>query len=290
MTSAPLPLSQLVEPRDYFTGVGHDALPLPTNILLFLRRSRDTLQQNALQNRSHHRHVLAFCLNTPGTVHVDNLAVPLTPGQALLILPYQFHHFSQLAAHDLSWLFCTFELSPNALLHPLRHRILEVGDAVTDARTLLLQEWTQATSGLVGAPLWTPQLQTTLLRLLLILKREAALSAVDLPAVPRDSLLRAINRFMSERHGGAVGVPAAAAALGLSASRLRERFRQAAGVPLGAYLRNYRLNRAMALLRNSTLPIGEIAHETGFSSPQAFSRLFRRKTGHTPSAYRSLQP
>jgi len=72
-----------------------------------------------------------------------------------------------------------------------------------------------------------------------------------------------------------------------SASRLRTIFKRAAGIPLGSYLKNYRLNRAMALLRTSNMSISEIATETGFTSPQAFSRSFRKETGVTPRSYRS---
>ncbi len=57
-------------------------------------------------------------------------------------------------------------------------------------------------------------------------------------------------------------------------------------IPLGSYIRNFRLNRAMALLRTSSLSIADVAEEAGFGSPQAFSRIFRRETGQTPRDYR----
>jgi len=40
------------------------------------------------------------------------------------------------------------------------------------------------------------------------------------------------------------------------------------------------------LLRTSALPIATIAEEAGFGSPQAFSRIFKKETGHTPRSYR----
>jgi AraC family transcriptional regulator len=120
-------LHQIEEPKDYFTGIGKSQLPTPTDILLFLRTKKNKLQQEALQNRSHHRFVLAFNLATEGHVHVDHLSLPFNPGQALLILPYQFHHFSQLASAKLKWLFCTFELEPKTFLEPLRNRVIKLG-------------------------------------------------------------------------------------------------------------------------------------------------------------------
>lgn len=276
-------LLQIKEPDDYFSGIGENQLPTPTDILVFVRRTRNTLQQEALQNRSHHRFVLSFNLETEGHVHVDNLALPFKPGQALLILPYQFHHFSQLESTKLKWLFCTFELEPRTFLEPLRNRVIDIGGKSRHALEELLTEWHQP-----SAELQAEQLQADLLHLLLSLKQDRQRTASDLPPEPRDNLLRAVNRFMAEHSGQTVIVANLAEALGFSESRLRVLFKETAGIPLGAYIQNYRINRAMALLRTSDLSIADVAEEAGFGSPQAFSRIFKKETGQTPRAYRKV--
>jgi AraC family transcriptional regulator len=269
----------LEEPKDYFKGVGQNQLPTPTDVLLFTRTSKEMLQQQALQNRSHHRFVLTCNLKTKGHVHVDNRVLPFSPGQALLILPYQFHHFSQLASPQLHWLFCTFELKPETFLEPLRNRVLETSGRTRHALDALLEEWRRD-------KLQDEQLQAALVSLLLTLKQDGHIPDETLPPEPRDSLPRTINRLMSEWRGRTVVVADLAEELNLSESRLRTRFKEAAGIPLGSYIKNYQLNRAMALLRTTDLPIAEIAEEAGFGSPQAFSRIFKKETGHTPRAYR----
>ncbi len=274
-------LLQLEEPQDYFKGVGQSQLPTPTDILLFARSTKDTLQQEALQNRSHHRFVLIFNLETEGHVHVDNLSLSFGPGQALLVLPYQFHHFSQLGSSRLKWLFCTFELEPRTFLEVLRNRVVDIGIKTQSSLETLLKEWHQPFTDLQ-----TQQLQGALLRLLLSLKQTRRSAGTDLPSEPEDNLLRTVNRLMAGWRGRTVVVADLAKAMGFSESRLRVLFRDAAGIPLGSYIQNYRLNRAMALLRTSRLPIAEIAEEAGFGSPQAFSRIFKKATGQTPRAYR----
>ena len=276
-------LLHIDEPSDYFTGVGKSQLPTPTDILIFVRQSKEMLQQEALQNRSHHRFVLALNLETAGHVHIDNLALPFNPGQALLILPYQFHHFSLLNSPQLKWLFCTFELEPRTFLEPLRNRVINLADKTRKIYEELLSEWHQP-----HAELQAEQLQTDLLHLLLSLKQDRQQSAPDLPPEPEDNLLRAVNRLMSEWRGRTVIVADLALALGYSESRLRVLFREVAGIPLGSYIQNYRINRAMALLRTSTLTIADVAEEAGFGSPQAFSRIFKKETSYTPRAYRKL--
>lgn len=277
-------LLQIEEPEDYFSGRGARSLPVPKNILLFIRHTRRMLQQEALQNRSHHRFVLAFNLKTEGHIHVDHLTFPFRPGQALLILPYQFHHFSMLSSNALQWLFCTFELEPPGFLEPLRNRPVDVSAETRSAFSEVVKAWHGS-----GGELETELLQTDLLKLLLQLKKDRLRSSADLPPEPEESLLRRLNRFLAEQHGRTITVADVAMAFDCSESRLRELFREAAGIPLGSYLRNYRINRAMALLRNSERSIADVAEEAGFGSPQAFSRIFKKATGLTPRAYRTAR-
>lgn len=271
-------LLKLDEPTDYFQGVGKNKLPTPTELLLFFRSRRENLQQEALQNRSHHRFVLAFNLKTNGHVHVNHLSLPFHPGQALLIYPYQFHHFGQLESPKLQWLFCTFELEPITFLEPLRNRVVDLRDKTQKLITQLLQEWHQEHQ--------PEALQAILLRLLLSLKQDCRKTDSDLSPEPEDSLLRSINRLLAEWRGRAMRVADVADMLSISESRLRVVFKEHAGIPLGSYIQNYRLNRAMSLLSTSSLSISDVATETGFGSAQAFSRLFKKKTGFTPRAYR----
>ncbi len=274
-------LEAIEEPKDYYKGIGQTELPTPVNILVFLRRSRKMLQQEALQNRSHHRFVLLFNLETKGHVHVDNLALPFHPRQTLLILPFQFHHFDQLASSKLKWLVCTFELDPRTFLEPLRNRVIDIGDTTRVFMKQLLMEWQQPPSELQAE-----QLQATLLHLLLSLKQDRQLMATDLPPEPENNLLRTVNQLMAEWRGRTVLVADLAKAMEFSQSRLRVLFKEAAGIPLGSYIQNYRLNRAMAILRTTSLSIADVAEESGFGSPQAFSRIFKKETGQTPRNYR----
>lgn len=74
--------------------------------------------------------------------------------------------------------------------------------------------------------------------------------------------------------------------LGISHSAFRNHFKQITGLPPGQYQIQIRLNKARRLLRNSTLSIQEIAEQLGFDSIYYFSRLFKKKTGCSPLAFR----
>ena len=74
--------------------------------------------------------------------------------------------------------------------------------------------------------------------------------------------------------------------MGYSDSRLRALFREVAGIPLASYIRNFALNRAMSLLRNTDFAIAEVAVAAGFGSSQSFCRVFKKEVGVTPLSYR----
>jgi AraC-like DNA-binding protein len=77
--------------------------------------------------------------------------------------------------------------------------------------------------------------------------------------------------------------------LGLSYSRFRSLFREHTGTAPHQYLLGIKLNKARELLRHTDLPVGDIADRAGFASAYYFSRLFKNKTGLTPSDYRTGQ-
>ena len=52
------------------------------------------------------------------------------------------------------------------------------------------------------------------------------------------------------------------------------------------YIISVRLNKAKELMRSPFLSLEAVAQESGFSSPQYFSRVFKKETGMTPYAYR----
>ena len=74
---------------------------------------------------------------------------------------------------------------------------------------------------------------------------------------------------------------------GVSEAHFARSFKQAFGVPPHRYLLTRRVERAMTLLRDTDLPITEIAFATGWGSLGTFGRTFRDITGESPGAVRA---
>src|SRR5882757_4615294 len=76
---------------------------------------------------------------------------------------------------------------------------------------------------------------------------------------------------------------------GVSQAHFARSFRDAFGVPPHRYLLTRRIERAKALLRDTDLPVTEIAFQTGWGSLGTFGRTFRDVTGESPGELRSRQ-
>jgi len=76
---------------------------------------------------------------------------------------------------------------------------------------------------------------------------------------------------------------------GVSEAHFARSFKDAFGVPPHRYLLTRRIERAAALLRDTDLPITEIAFQTGWNSLGTFGRTFRDITGESPGELRARE-
>lgn len=101
-------------------------------------------------------------------------------------------------------------------------------------------------------------------------------------------LLRAKDRMDAASHEE-WPVERLASVSGASAAHFARSFKEAFGVPPHRYLLTRRIERATALLRETELPITEIAFQTGWNSLGTFGRTFRDVTGESPGEIRARE-
>jgi len=73
----------------------------------------------------------------------------------------------------------------------------------------------------------------------------------------------------------------------VSVAYFAREFKKAFGLPPHRYLLTRRIERATALLRDTDLPITDIALQTGWTSIGTFGRIFRDITGESPGELRA---
>jgi LacI family transcriptional regulator len=93
--------------------------------------------------------------------------------------------------------------------------------------------------------------------------------------------------YLREHLTQGVSVSEVARHVGLSRSTLQRRFVQALGRSPRAELIRLQLGRVEELLRDTDFSLARIAQLTGFNYPECMMKLFKRKTGITPSQFRS---
>lgn len=75
----------------------------------------------------------------------------------------------------------------------------------------------------------------------------------------------------------------------VSASHFARSFKEAFGVPPHRYLLTRRIERAVAMLRDTELSVTEIAFQTGWKSLGTFGRIFHDITGENPGSLRARE-
>lgn len=101
--------------------------------------------------------------------------------------------------------------------------------------------------------------------------------------------LELVNRaraFMQENIETNIEMPEIADHLIISYSSFRHIFKQYTGIAPSQYYLNLKIQRAKDMLKSSSASIKEISYILHFDTPEYFTKLFKKKTGLTPSQFR----
>lgn len=74
--------------------------------------------------------------------------------------------------------------------------------------------------------------------------------------------------------------------LGLSGDHLSKLFKKATGLSFAEYLTAARMRRAVELLADPSVRIGDVADLCGYADQRYFSTVFKKRVGESPSEYR----
>lgn len=101
-----------------------------------------------------------------------------------------------------------------------------------------------------------------------------------------DEVVAEAAQFIRRRASEQIGVQDVLDEVAMSRRNLERRFRRVMRKSLLDEIRRVHLDRACKLLRETSLPIPEVAEQSGFASGVRFSTVFHEHQGMTPTAYR----
>ena len=99
-----------------------------------------------------------------------------------------------------------------------------------------------------------------------------------------------LDYFNSEKAGdlGVLTVNYCAGEMNMSANYLGDLLKNQTGIGAKEHIQGLLIEKAKTKILTTEKPISEIAYDFGFEYPQSFNKLFKSKTGLTPTKYRSL--
>ncbi|MFA9480322.1 AraC family transcriptional regulator [Phycisphaerales bacterium AB-hyl4] len=175
-----------------------------------------------------------------------------------------------------------FHLEPTAdgtldAFHELPHRLrLANVTQISDTFKQLQRLWTTREPGYSMA----------CRGLILLLMQQYAAAAVRANRrVPHSERLQRIIKHLHDHVGHIYAVGELADMAGLSESRFRLLFSQLTGSSVTRYQNRLRIQAAQDRLASGQFRVGEVAGQLGFRDVYYFSRLFKRMTGVSPSAW-----
>ncbi len=116
------------------------------------------------------------------------------------------------------------------------------------------------------------------------------MAAATTPSEERNRWMLRARDAIDRDYARPLDIPALARVALVSEAHFIRTFRATFGEPPHRYLQRRRVERAMALLRNTDRSVTDICFAVGFSSLGTFSRTFRDIVGSSPSAFRRQAP
>lgn len=103
-----------------------------------------------------------------------------------------------------------------------------------------------------------------------------------------DAVVRACEQYFGQHFRDDDALEQAVRRARIPERTLKRRFKAATGTTLIEHVQNLRIEHAKRLLESGSLPVDEISAEAGYEDASFFRRLFKRRTGLSPSRYRRM--
>jgi len=101
-----------------------------------------------------------------------------------------------------------------------------------------------------------------------------------------DKYIHRAIEFISKNYSGEISIQDLASRLGIDRSFLYTIFIKHLNMSPQDFLLRFRIDRAVELMENTSLSIGDISRSVGYDDPLHFSKIFKKKKGASPSLFR----
>lgn len=108
----------------------------------------------------------------------------------------------------------------------------------------------------------------------------------DKTQLKKERIVQTIQMYLHKNWSEKINFRELAAQHNVGYEWFRKSFKKVVGASPSQYLQQLKIEKASQMLRQTSLTVAEIAYEAGYESEFYFSRMFKQKTGMSPSDYR----
>ncbi|MDR0932136.1 MAG: AraC family transcriptional regulator [Victivallales bacterium] len=222
---------------------------------------------------------LFWTISGSASVRIDQKEYTATPGDVFYLLPYEIHDFRVSLSWEYRWIAFDGEFAARHILsYKYPRNCFAAGECPHD----LFIRFDQLMREM------TPSSWREMVALIDAILAQAGGDAGD--HSKEGKIVAEIIRLCRKDFANPdLNVNAVADKLCLDRSTIRRIFVKRMKLSLSEYIADLRLQHALSLLRQSFLPISEIARQTGIPEPSYFCRFIRRNIGKSPEQFRHDQ-
>ena len=115
---------------------------------------------------------------------------------------------------------------------------------------------------------------------------EQRVSATAESEKQEERTIAGITRYLQEHLAEEISLSVLADQFHLNPQYISQLFKSEIGVNFLVYLTNIRMEKAKKLLLSTSLPVADVAEQSGYGDYRVFTKVFKKSEGVTPSQYR----
>lgn len=237
---------------------------------------------------SHRSYEFVVSLSPVSGFTVDGVAFSM-PENALLPIRSNQIHGTRLLLSDVSFMNIQFEADfLEALLFGIygvrdlafRNIVVPCGDEIPALTHRFMEEYEQRKDG------YSYNLSNLSIQTAIAIFRHTDVSRQISAQPPKDFVAKTIEHF-TEHYEESFSLDSLSEMVSMSKFNFARRFKDMTGRTPYAYFQDIRIMKALELLANPSFRVIDVALQCGFKNHSHFTRLFRERTGLTPTEYRA---
>ena len=244
--------------------------------------------QNCIPNYSfgpiiRYNYVLHYILNGCGKLYVDEKEFPVSSGQAFVTQPHIPVYYKADASDPWNYIWIHFNGQKTI-------DFLNQAGITRNTPVFIPENSSSALHDCITEILHNHEQEYACIGNLYRMFQIMADSSSNKPQpVSYDNQMTYIHNcinYIKKKYAEPIHIQDIAEYCGLDRSYLSKLFKSATNYTPQEYLIYVRINKAKKLLKNNELSIQNVAYSVGYPDPFAFSKIFKKQVGVSPSLYR----